>query len=87
MTVRQAIDLDLWSRVCEYKDWSPCILSEGRIREGHVVEFDSKFRRYSVDNLLISIDQLVDWLELLEAGDDKTVKGEIEDILEQCLES
>jgi len=44
MTVRQIINLGLWDRVCEYKNWKPWILNEGKIGGDDIVEFDSEFK-------------------------------------------
>lgn len=45
LTVRQIMNLGLWDRVCEYKDWNPYILNEGRISEDEIVEFDDEFKK------------------------------------------
>ena len=45
LTVKQIMKLGLWDKVCEYKDWSPYILREGRIDEDELVEFDDEFEK------------------------------------------
>ena len=45
MTVRQIMNLGLWEKVCEYKEWNPWILNEGRISENDDVTFDDEFNK------------------------------------------
>ncbi|GEM_PF-6238485 len=45
MTARQIMNLGLWEKVCEYKDWNPYILNEGRIDEDELITFDDSFEK------------------------------------------
>lgn len=70
MTVKQILDLGLWDKVCEYKDWSPWILNEGQIGEDELVEFDSEFKKepeYSdTENFKRDIRNIIKQLEEIE---------------------
>lgn len=45
MTVKDIMNLGLWDKVCEYKNWNPYIIREGRIDDDEMVEFDSEFKK------------------------------------------
>ena len=45
MTVKQIMDLGLWDKVCEYKNWDVWILNEGKIDSSEEVEFDTEFKK------------------------------------------
>lgn len=47
LTVRQIMDLGLWQKVCDYKDWNQYILADGKIDENELVTFDSEFKKVS----------------------------------------
>lgn len=42
LTVRQIMNLGLWEKVCEQKNWNPYILNEGLISEDEIVEIDDE---------------------------------------------
>lgn len=45
LTVRQIVDLGIWSQVCDYKGWNPYCINEGQIDYDEIVEFDSEFKK------------------------------------------
>lgn len=51
LTVRQIMDLGLWQKVCDYKDWDHYILTEGKIDEDELVTFDSEFKKIEIITL------------------------------------
>lgn len=58
LTVRQIMNLGLWDKVCEYKDWNPYILREGLIDEDELVEFDDEFKKEEEVINFMSIEDL-----------------------------
>lgn len=54
LTVRNLVNLGLWSRVCEYKGWDPHILGDGLISLDSIVEFDDEFLKKDI----VPIEQL-----------------------------
>lgn len=51
LTVRQIINLGIWDKVCEYKEYNPWILTEGRIEEDDYITFDDEFKREEVADI------------------------------------
>lgn len=45
LTVKQFMNLGLWSEVCKYKGWSEYIVSEGRISVDELVEYDPNYEK------------------------------------------
>lgn len=45
LTVKQIMNLGLWTKVCEYKGWSEWIYNEGKIEYNDLVEFDDEFQK------------------------------------------
>lgn len=61
MTVRQIMNLGLWDKVCEYKEWSPWIYNEGQIEEDELVTFDDLFAKLEEEDNTV-IDDLIESL-------------------------
>lgn len=92
MTVRQILNLGLWDKVCEYKDWSPWSLNEGKIDEDELVTFDDTFVKAEEEEDSTAIGAFIESLyeiskeleSYIESSDDR---GLTEDALQSIREA
>jgi hypothetical protein len=69
MQVRSIMNLGLWDKVCDYKDWNPYILREGRIDYEDWVEFDDEFKKQEDDTYIYFVYDGLDEIARIESSD------------------
>src|SRR5690606_4353672 len=95
MTVRQIMNLGVWTKVCEYKNWSPWILSEGQIEEDELVTFDDTFEKPELkyppkeEKIILNKENSIALLNVLQDSIDRgimvnrTTTKDLKDIIEK----
>lgn len=81
LTMKQIINLGLWEKVCEYKDWQVWIFNEGQISESELVTFDDEFKKENKWEIEYNhcTDELV---KMSERAIQLAEKEELKDIIE-----